>query len=218
MATILVDYENISGTSGLKGVEYLNNDDYLEIFYGNSANVAAQYMDHIKESGCNFDIHKLQIPRKNALDFYIATETGRLAAEGHTKIVIITRDKGFKSIYDYFKSCEALKGSKLVVCGDIEHGLEMVADPGDVRADRIRKKLNTVNFEVEHARMMERDAIRRKITEALEDTEFKCDTDKIIDFYASNKSEESKKLYTRALHSFGLKNGVAIYRILRDVV
>lgn len=33
MAAILVDYENVSTTDGLKGVEYLNENDTLIIFY-----------------------------------------------------------------------------------------------------------------------------------------------------------------------------------------
>ena len=33
MATILVDYENVSTIDGLKGVEYLNENDTLIIFY-----------------------------------------------------------------------------------------------------------------------------------------------------------------------------------------
>ncbi len=33
MATILIDYENVSATDGLKGVEYLNESDTLVIFY-----------------------------------------------------------------------------------------------------------------------------------------------------------------------------------------
>ena len=33
MATILVDYENVFTTDGLKGVEYLNEKDTLIVFY-----------------------------------------------------------------------------------------------------------------------------------------------------------------------------------------
>ena len=33
VAAILVDYENVSATDGLKGVEYLNGNDTLIIFY-----------------------------------------------------------------------------------------------------------------------------------------------------------------------------------------
>ena len=33
MATILVDYENVCTTDGLKGVEYLKETDTLVLFY-----------------------------------------------------------------------------------------------------------------------------------------------------------------------------------------
>lgn len=220
MATILVDYENVQGTKGLKGVEYLAENDHLIVFYSTSCmKIAAEYMDPIKESGCKFSIYKLKKPSKNALDFYIATEAGRLSALGDTQIALITRDKGFESIADFFTVNDALKATKLVVCDDIEHGLEKLTDPDDIeRRKLIRQKMQTVDLEVEYGRMQEANAVREKISQLLQNTEYKPMTDNIVKFFSDNKKESSKKLYTGTLHEFGLKNGVAIYRLLKDVV
>lgn len=220
MATILVDYENVQGTKGLKGVEYLTESDHLIIFYSTVCmKISAEYMDPIKESGCKFSIYKLKKPNKNALDFYIATEAGRLSAMGATQIALITRDKGFESISDFFTVNEALSMTKLVVSEDIEHGLEKLTDPDDnERRNAIRRKMQTVDIEVEYGRMQEANAVREKISQLLQDTEYKPMTDNIVKFFSNNKKEGTKKLYTGTLHEFGLKDGVAIYRLLKNVV
>lgn len=220
MATILVDYENVQGTKGLKGVEYLTEGDHLLVFYSTACmKIATEYMDPIKESGCEFSIYKLKRPSKNALDFYIATEAGRLSALGDTQIAIITRDKGFESISDFFSVNEELRSTRLVVCEDIEHGLERLNDPKDVeRRKLIRQKMQTVDLEVEYGRIQEANAVRDKLTQLLQDTKYKPMTDNIVKFFSDNKNETSKKLYTGTLHEFGLKDGVAIYRLLKDVV
>ena len=77
MATILVDYENVNGTNGLKGADALSTKDTLMIFYSNCCGkIRYDYMQDIKESGCEFHIVKLKGTGKNALDFYIAAECG----------------------------------------------------------------------------------------------------------------------------------------------
>ncbi len=220
MATILVDYENVQGFQGLKGVEYLNESDRLIIFYSVSCmKIAAEYMDPIRESGCQFLIYKLKTSRKNALDFYIATEAGRLSAMGNDQIALISRDKGFDSISDFFSVNENLRTTNLVVCDNVEHGLEKLTDPEDIeRRKLIRQKMQTVDLEVEYGKIQEKNAIKAKIAQLLQDTEYMPMTDNIIKFFSDNKKDSTKKLYTGTLHEFGFKDGVAIYRLLKDVV
>ena len=220
MATILVDYENVSGSKGMKGVEYLTQNDHLIIFYSSTChNIAGEYMDSIKDSGCRFSIYKLKRPGKNALDFYIASAAGKLGSQGNDQIAIVSRDKGFEAIRDFFAIDEDLKNAKIVVSDDIEHGLEKLTDPDDLdRRQQIRQKLRIVDLEVEYARIQESERIRRKIMDILENTEYSSMADNIVGFFTSKKADSSKKLYTGTLHEFGLKNGVAIYRLLKEVV
>lgn len=60
MAIILVDYENVSATDGLKGVEYLNEKDTLVIFYSQCCEkIRAEYIELIEKSQCEFRTYKL---------------------------------------------------------------------------------------------------------------------------------------------------------------
>ena len=48
MAAILIDYENVSTTDGLKGVEYLQERDTLIIFYSQCCEkIRTEYIDMI---------------------------------------------------------------------------------------------------------------------------------------------------------------------------
>ena len=104
MATILVDYENVSSSGGLKGVEYLNEKDTLIIFYSQCCEkIRAEYIEMIEKSRCGFKIYKLSRTGKNALDFYIAVECGFISANGEKQIAIVSKDKGFSAIADFFR-------------------------------------------------------------------------------------------------------------------
>lgn len=49
MAILMVDYENVWGTNGLKGVEYLTSEDVLYIFYSQCCEkIRAEYMEAIR--------------------------------------------------------------------------------------------------------------------------------------------------------------------------
>ena len=68
MAILMVDYENVLGTNGLKGVEYLTSKDVLYIFYSQCCGkIRAEYMEAIQNSNCDFFIYKLTNTGKNAL-------------------------------------------------------------------------------------------------------------------------------------------------------
>ena len=220
MASLLVDYENVQGFHGLKGVQYLNEKDNLIIFYSASCmKITKEYIELIRESGCQFKIIKLKIPRKNALDFYIATEAGRTSALSNNPIALITRDKGFDSISDYFAINENLKNHRIVVCDNIEQGLERLNDPEDkTRRKLIHDKMQQVDIEVEYGKIMELHIIREKISAIFKDTKYESMTNNILNFITNNKSESYRKIYNESLHKFGIKDGVAIYRLLRNVV
>ena len=55
MATILVDYENVHGSNGLKGAEVLREDDTLIVFFSESCRkIKREYMEYINDSKCKF--------------------------------------------------------------------------------------------------------------------------------------------------------------------
>ena len=96
MATILVDYENVFASDGLKGVDALRKDDTLIVFYSDSCRKIRQdFIKTIDASGCKFRILKLKNPGKNALDFYIASAVCWYPGE-RSSLLLSVMTKDFK--------------------------------------------------------------------------------------------------------------------------
>ena len=67
MASILVDYENVSATGGLKGVEYLNKKDTLIVFYSQCCEkIRAEYIEMIEKKSLNIEAEQARIQEHRA--------------------------------------------------------------------------------------------------------------------------------------------------------
>lgn len=220
MATILVDYENVSTTDGLKGVEYLNENDTLIIFYSQCCEkIRAEYIDMIEKSQCEFKTYKLARTGKNALDFYIAVECGVLGSRGEKQISIISKDKGFCAISDFFRIQPELNGVAVRVASNIENALISLNAPEDEeRRKLIKEKTRTLSIDAEQARIKEYRAFVEKITKAFEGTEYEEKTERILRFVEERGEKTPRFLYTGSMHEFGRKDGRAIYQVLKSVV
>ena len=220
LATILIDYENVSTTDGLKGVEYLNENDTLIIFYSQCCEkIRAEYIEMIEKSQCEFKTYKLARTGKNALDFYIAVECGILSSCGEKQISIISKDKGFCAISDFFRIQNELEGVTVCVASNIENALVTLISPeNEKRKKIIKEKTRALSIDVEHARIQEHRAFVEKITKAFEGTEHEEKTEKIIDFLERQDIKMPKVLYTSSMHEFGREEGRAIYQMLKQVV
>ena len=220
MATILVDYENVSTTDGLKGVEYLNENDTLIIFYSQCCEkIRAEYMDMIEKSQCEFRTYKLVRTGKNALDFYIAVECGVLGVQGEKQISIISKDKGFGAVSDFFRIQKELDGVTVRVASNVENALVALNAPEDeARKKQIKEKTRTLSIDAEKARITEYRAFVEKIKKAFEGTEYEAQTEKIIRFIEGKDAKTPRVLYTGSMHEFGRGDGRAIYQVLKQVV
>lgn len=220
MAVILVDYENVWGKNGLKGVEYLTNKDTLYLFYSQCCGkVKAEYMEQIERSGCDFKICKLVKTGKNALDFYIAAECGIQCEKGEEKIAIVSGDKGFEAVTDYFKSREENSNRVVVTAPTVENGIMAINAADDAeRLQLMRSKTQMLDIGQEYARLEERKAYQKKLVNALKGTEYEVLTGEVVALMEENKELPKREVYTGTLHSFGRVRGTAIYRLLRDVV
>jgi hypothetical protein len=220
MATFLVDYENVGNCDGLRGVDVLSERDTLIIFYSACCGkIRYDFLQAIKESGCHFKIMKLQNTGKNALDFYIAVECGVLSEKGEKQLAIISRDKGFKAVQDFFKIHDIDTNFMLVKTSNIEDAIKMLNAPDDeIRRSEIRKRTTMLDIATECARIEENQDIKRRIKEALMGTQYEEKSAEITNFVDAKKNLEKKALYTSSLHSFGREAGREIYQIVKQIV
>lgn len=215
MAVLLVDYENVYATNGLKGVEHLTSGDTLCIFYSQCcAKIRAEYMSEIENSGCDFDVYKLLHTGKNALDFYIASECGMMSEKGERRIAIISNDKGFSAVQDFFQVKTDSK-TMVVMAPNIETALLRLDSGSGCRYKAIKNKSKMLDLGAEQAKYSERKAMNQKIAEVLSGTQYECITNKILEYAGANQQKSLKQLYTGSLHQFGREAGVAIYQILK---
>ena len=220
MAIILVDYENVSASDGLKGVEYLNENDTLIVFYSQCCEkIRAEYIDMIEKSRCEFKAYKLVHTGKNALDFYIAAECGFLGSCGEKQISIISRDKGFSAVSDFFRVKPETAEITVRTAPNIESALLSSNAFQDVeRKKEIKEKTKTLNIDAEQARIRERRAFTEKIKKVFEGTEYEKSTTDILRFVEEYDVRSPKLLYTGSLRAFGREDGRGIYQMLKNVV
>ncbi len=218
MAAILVDYENINGSNGLKGADALCTDDMLIIFYSNCCGkIRSDYLQEIKDSGCEFKVVKLKGTGKNALDFYIAAECGIISERGEKQIGIISNDKGFQAVIDFFNVNKDAAKAQVVKAGNIETAFTLFNSSRDIwRRKMLQNRMATLDLAVECARIEEHNKMCRELKEILEGTEYEERTAEIIDFMDAKNYQGKKELYIGSLHSFGRKDGTAIYHLIKN--
>lgn len=220
MAVFFVDYENVCSSNGLKGVEFLNEGDELTIFYSNVCqNIRKDHMNDILGSGCIFKAYKLVSTSKNALDFYIAAETGAVAEKGGRQMAIISNDKGFNAVVDFMKLKYKDDDMHIVRVPNIESGIIGISAADDsVRRKKIHESMSSLNIGQEYAMYKQRNEFARRIKEAMEETDYADRTNEIIQYISERKESTPREFYTGTLHNFGRRDGVEIYRILKKII
>lgn len=218
MPTILVDYENVNGSNGLKGVDALGMDDTLIIFYsGCCEKIRRDYIQEIRDSGCEFRVIKLKETGKNALDFYIAVECGVISERGEKQIAIISNDKGYQAVIDFFCIEQQAAKVQIIKAGNVENALVMFHNPEDItRREMIQNRKALVDLAAECARIEERNKIKRELKGILQGTKYEEKTGEIIDFITVKQTKGRRALYTGELHEFGSKDGTMIYQLIKN--
>ena len=209
----LIDYENVN-YAGLEGTEFLEKGDMVSIFFSDvSDKIVAYRMKDIEKSGCNFEICKLLNVRKNALDFYIASKVGEIfAIDKEAKIAIISADKDYKSVIDYWKP-RLLVPNQLVRCKTLAKAINCVNGEG-ARKVLVNERMKILELQTEFGKYEERKRILTQITDLFSSTDYENLIFQIVDLVIL--SDRPKVLYLNSLKSFGRKTGTEIYRKIKN--
>ncbi|MCI8808676.1 MAG: hypothetical protein HFF84_00880 [Oscillibacter sp.] len=208
----LIDFENVTNT-GMQGTEYLESSDYVLVFYSAAVpNMEARYLEEIKASGCTFEICKLVKPRKNALDFYIATRLGEIYGGGYDGCLsIISRDDGFHAVREYW-AARTDKPRQVLINDSIERSI-ISANKPDKRTALIHARLKSIDIGNFYSAYAESINLRGQLEEAFAGTGFSDRMGEIEDILKNGKTP--KVIYLDALRRFGRKDGLEVYKTLK---
>lgn len=104
MAIYLIDYEN-TGVKGLYGIEKLQEDDLIVVFYGPKTG-AVPFDDHVRISSAVSHVEYIKTSKtaKNYLDFQLTTYLGYLVAHtGVKEYYVVSKDSGYDSVIDFWR-------------------------------------------------------------------------------------------------------------------
>lgn len=103
MNAYLIDFENVK-SKGLIGIDRLCENDKVIIFYSeNSDTISFEMHMKVMETLAGVEYLKVRVGGKNALDFQLCSMVGFLAAKDiYTNISIISNDKGFDKLHDFW--------------------------------------------------------------------------------------------------------------------
>lgn len=208
----LIDYENVHN-AGMMGSEYLLATDHIILFYSkDSSTMEQRHLDNIQRSGCGFETYKLSVPRKNGLDFYIATKVGELfGAERCTSAVVVSNDTGFKSVREFWQESSGSK-CRVALSDSIEYGI-IAASEHSERANHIRSCRKTVDIGNYFAAYQESLKLQKLLRDSFAGTAFVDRLKEIEDILQAGKTP--KVMYLDSLKRFGRRDGQEIYRILK---
>lgn len=208
----LIDYENVN-YAGLEGTEFLERGDTVSFFFSDKCDkIVAYRMLDIEKSGCTFEICKLKNVRKNALDFYIASKVGEIfAMNPDAKIAIISADKDYQSVLDYWKP--RLVHNQLVRCKSLAKAIGAIHGESG-RKQLFHVRMSVLDLQTEFAKYEERKRILTGITDLFSGTDYENLISQIVDMIIL--SDRPKVLYLNSLKTFGRKAGTEVYRKIKD--
>ena len=213
MIHFMVDWENVNN-KGLKGYQFLTEQDAVTIFYSNNCNRIIQgELQGILSSGVKLQLYKLVNPGKNALDHYISSRIGELYGSGYQgEVAIVSKDRGYKSVRDYWEYCA--KPNRRII---LQENLELCILYSKEKSERkqlIQKNIQVVNLEQEYEKYCEHNRIYDEMVQLFLDTEYQLLVPRIMDII--EKRNSNKVIYLNTLKEFGKKDGLEIYRTIRQ--
>lgn len=210
----LIDYENVAN-DGLNGYEFLTSQDTLYLFYSECVhNIRKQISLKIFHPSMDVHLYKLRTPRKNAIDFYIASKLGELIESRQIpKAAIVTKDQGFQSIVDFWghvseKKCTVILGKSISEC-------ILKSGNNDEQYRQVKYHMMSVPLENLYSEYERQKELEEKVKDQLAGTEFEEECSKVIDIFAH--ADSKKGLYLSLLKKFGRERGTRLYASIKNI-
>ncbi len=212
----MIDFENVRDR-GLDGTQYLTPQDSVTIFYSRASQKISQgKLKELFDSGCNLSLCKLDNTGKNALDFWIVSRIGEIIGGGdyNGPICIVSNDTGFKSVRAYYQKY-ASPVRDIFIKGDILHCI-VAANENSLRRKEIAQKIKEADIEKEFEKYQEKTKMRRELEKLFNSSEYAGMIEQIMGIV--DGENRHKTIYLDSLKRFGRKQGVEIYRMLKQVI
>ncbi len=137
MTVYLVDYENVKG-DGLNGINNLTDKDKVHIFYSENADrLTFGLHKRLNEASCKIYYQKVEVGRKNALDFQLVSYLGYLLGkEPEEEYAIVTNDKDYNNVVQFWQK----KTHKVLIVNDLTR-----KNSADIEKEMFNKVLKYVD-------------------------------------------------------------------------
>lgn len=213
----LVDYENVKN-DGLRGVEFLTDQDTLILFYSKAAShCEKRYLEKITQSGCNVEIYKLVKTGKNGLDFYIATKVGEIFGSGEKgPLVIISKDGGFQAVRDYWEKVSNSK-NRVHLSTNIEKGI-VAGGENNSRFQNVKVSLESTDMEKFFSAYAKGQEFQDAVGKVLLGCGYKNDVPAVLKLLKKENMDNKMAIYMALIQKFGQKKGLKIYHIIKPVL
>ena len=207
MTVYLVDFENVR-SAGLKGVENLDEEDKVIIFYSKNAD-AITFDVHMLLSKSKAEIETYMIIRggRNSLDFQLSTYLGYLVMENrYRNIVIISADKGFLCAINFWDENKELCNAHITMSKSIEAFVSNEPDD-DLENDMLESKFIEKVSVLPSKNIFEiKETVRLNETqhqeESISNEKSKSDRSNGLIFFGANQKDNKEKKVNKNDRSF----------------
>ncbi len=209
-----IDYENVHAL-GFRGVEFLLPEDEVVLFYSKTCmNIEKGIMDKLFNSGCGFRIFKVENGGRNAMDFYITSHIGEVLGRNYVGSVgIVSHDKGFRAIYDYWKVRNP--EMKIVCKPDIAQCIVGTNETGNARWKDVYLEYASMNLEMQYELFEKRNQLQALLEDVLVNSALEGHLDEVAKDLAHRQT--GRETYLALMRLYGVVNGLEIYRALKQV-
>lgn len=226
MAIYLIDFENVHD-DGLEGIRALSQEDKVIIFYGiKIKSISFDRHVEIMSTRAHVEYLKTNKVAKNYLDFQLATYLGYVIGKGEKgPVYIISKDTGYDSIVDYWKSHSIKIERQNSIQGENNAAKQPAKQVTKQTAKQTTKqpakqntntagaanpptKANTGNLS---------EAYRKKVRLAVKEDKLSASSYTII-YKAILSSKEKQDFNRQLVKSFGQEKGNLIYNRVKDIL